>query len=91
MADLLKELCRLCNQQNLKAPNYRTIRKRVQALDAKLALQRRHGSKPAAASTSCLVMLPLLGVTLLSSTPNSAATTVAKGRCLYSPSFILPL
>jgi putative transposase len=45
MADLIKELRRLCDQQNLKAPNYRTIRKRVQALDAKLALQRRHGSK----------------------------------------------
>jgi putative transposase len=45
MADLIKELRRLCDQQNLKAPNYWTIRKRVQALDAKLALQRRHGSK----------------------------------------------
>ena len=45
IADLIKELYRLCDQQNLRAPNYRTIRKRVQALDAKLAVQRRHGSK----------------------------------------------
>jgi putative transposase len=49
MADLIKELYRLCDQQNLRAPNYRTIRKRVQALDAKLAVQRRHGSKIASA------------------------------------------
>jgi putative transposase len=49
MADLIKELYRLCDQQNLRAPNYRTIRKRVQALDAKVAVQRRHGSKIATA------------------------------------------
>ena len=31
MGDLIKELRRLCNRRNLKAPNYRTIRKRVRA------------------------------------------------------------
>lgn len=59
MADLIKELCRLCDQQNLKAPNYRTIRKRVQALDAKLALQRRHGSKIANAKYQPVGISPL--------------------------------
>ena len=59
MADLIKELCRLCDQQNLKAPNYRTIRKRVQALDAKLALQRRQGSKIANAKYQPVGISPL--------------------------------
>jgi putative transposase len=59
MGDLIKEIRRLCNQQNLNAPNYRTIRKRVRALDAKMALQRRQGSKIANANYQSVSISPL--------------------------------
>jgi putative transposase len=44
-SDLIREIAQLCDQRGLKAPNYRTVRRRVQALDARLVTQRRYGTK----------------------------------------------
>jgi hypothetical protein len=42
-----KEVRRRFSEQNLPAPHYRTVRKRIEALDLRLAMQKREGVKKA--------------------------------------------
>jgi len=47
LAALLQEVSRRFSEQNLPAPHYRTARKRIEALDLRLAMQKREGVKKA--------------------------------------------
>jgi putative transposase len=65
MAALAQEVRRRFFERQLPPPNYRTVRRRVEALDARFALRKREGSKrarekygPVGVSTLCLE-LPL--------------------------------
>jgi putative transposase len=46
-AALLREIKRRCAEQQLRAPNYRTVRRRLEALDARKVVQKREGAKAA--------------------------------------------
>ena len=54
MADLIREIGQRCNERNVQPPNYRTVLRRVLAIDRRLALQRRYGAK--AADAQCKVV-----------------------------------
>jgi putative transposase len=47
LSDLLKEVERECRRKGLRVPNYRTIKRRVDAIDARESVQKRSGSKAA--------------------------------------------
>jgi putative transposase len=47
LAALIQEVKRQFSEQHLSAPNYRTVRRRVEALDLRLVIQKREGSKKA--------------------------------------------
>ena len=47
MAALIRELRRRFSEQRLPAPNYRTVRRRVAALDQRLVIQKREGARRA--------------------------------------------
>jgi len=47
MAALLQEVKRRFSERKLSAPNYRTVRGRVQALDARIVIRKREGAKSA--------------------------------------------
>jgi putative transposase len=58
LADLMREVAQLCDKRNLKTPNYRTLLKRVRAIDARLAAKRRLGSKAADAKFKPVAISP---------------------------------
>ena len=47
MADLMRALATQCRQQRLPAPSYRTVKRRVDAIDRKLIVTRRLGARAA--------------------------------------------
>ncbi len=47
LSDLLKEIQRQCQRKGLRMPNFRTVKRRVDALDAKEHLRKRAGAKAA--------------------------------------------
>jgi putative transposase len=47
LSDLLKEIQRQCQRKGLRIPNFRTVKRRVDAIDAKEHLRKRAGAKAA--------------------------------------------
>ena len=47
LSDLLKEIQRRCQRKGLSAPNFRTVKRRVDAIDAKEHVRKRAGAKAA--------------------------------------------
>jgi putative transposase len=47
LSDLLKEIQRECQRKGLRMPNFRTVKRRVDAIDAKEHLRKRAGAKAA--------------------------------------------
>ena len=47
VAALAREVKRCFSERDLRPPNYRTVRRRVEALDARVALKKREGAKRA--------------------------------------------
>ena len=47
LSDLLKEVEQVCRRKGLRVPNYRTVKRRVDAIDARESVQKRSGSKAA--------------------------------------------
>lgn len=47
LSDLLKEIERQCRQKGLKVPNFRTVKRRVEAIDARERARKRAGAKAA--------------------------------------------
>ena len=47
LSDLLKEIRRQCQRKGLRVPNFRTIKRRLDAIDAKEQVRKRAGAKAA--------------------------------------------
>jgi putative transposase len=48
IADLMREIGAVCRQQNLKPPNYRSVKRRLNCLDPSIVMKARVGGKAAA-------------------------------------------
>jgi putative transposase len=47
LSDLLKEIQQQCRRKGLRVPNFRTVKRRVDAIDAKEQVRKRAGAKAA--------------------------------------------
>jgi putative transposase len=47
LSDLLKKIERQCQRQGLRVPNFRTVKRRVDAIDAREQVRKRTGAKAA--------------------------------------------
>jgi putative transposase len=47
LSDLIKEIQRQCQRKGLSVPNFRTVKRRVDAIDAKEHVRKRSGAKAA--------------------------------------------
>lgn len=50
MADLMRQIAAVCKQRRLAAPNFRTVKRRLNALDQSLIVRKREGAKAANAA-----------------------------------------